>query len=176
MKDAGRISSLEDFEAYLDSQTWLDRLWTIVKWNVKNALNVKYHLKRIKWFWQRGKRGYSDSDVWDLFAYLLEVLVPALEDLNRIKHGPVVDDDEEVVSALKQWNEELQIMIDGFKAAQDITELDLEDGIEEYTKKHKGKILDRLKSDNPKDRSLAIESITFLKINEAVPQLIDINY
>ena len=47
--------------------------------------------------------------------------------------------------------------------------------LKKYTKKHKGKILDRLKSDNPKDRSLAIESITFLKINEAVPQLIDMH-
>lgn len=46
--------------------------------------------------------------------------------------------------------------------------------LNKYAKKNKGEILNRLKSDNPKDRKLAIESIPILKIKESVPQLIDI--
>jgi len=64
-----------------------------------------------------------------------------------------------------QQKEEEQI----YKMVEDLKDL------KQYTKKHKNEILDRLKSDNPKDRSLAIESITFLKIKEAVPQLMNMH-
>lgn len=128
--------TLEEFEVYLNSLTWLDKLWLRIKRNVKQTLDIKYHLRRIKWFWQRGRRGYSDSDVWGLFTYLLEILVPALEDLNKIKHGCPNIESEDIDTAFKRWGEELQVMIDGFKAAQEAGELGLEDSLDDYYKKY----------------------------------------
>ena len=43
----------------------------------------KYLPRKIKWFYQRGKRGYSDNDVWDLDYWFLNVIVPMLKQLNK---------------------------------------------------------------------------------------------
>jgi hypothetical protein len=115
----------------------LMRFYLTTKYKIKEMLDIRYQLRKIKWFIQRGRRGYSDSDVWNLFSYLLEVLVPALEDLQRIKHGcPTVNENEDVEDAFKRWTEELQVMIDGFKAAQDAEELYIETTLDDYSKKY----------------------------------------
>ena len=41
----------------------------------------------IKWFFQRGKRGYSDCDVWDFDNYLSNVIIKGLKDLHKQIHG-----------------------------------------------------------------------------------------
>jgi len=43
--------------------------------------NIKRTIRRIKWFVQRGKRGYADYDVWDLWTYLSKVISKSLRDL-----------------------------------------------------------------------------------------------
>ncbi len=43
--------------------------------------------RNIKWFFQRGKRGYSDSDVWGLQHYLSDVMINSLKDLKGQLHG-----------------------------------------------------------------------------------------
>jgi hypothetical protein len=40
--------------------------------------------KSIKYFIQRGKRGYSDEDVWDFDNYLCSIIPPAIRELKRI--------------------------------------------------------------------------------------------
>lgn len=41
----------------------------------------------IKWFIQRGIRGYSDRDVWEFKFYLSEVITKGLKDLKNQVHG-----------------------------------------------------------------------------------------
>lgn len=41
----------------------------------------------IKWFVQRGTRGYSDSDVWCVGEFVSKVLPPMLKQLKETKHG-----------------------------------------------------------------------------------------
>ena len=47
----------------------------------------KYLPKEIKWFCQRGKRGYSDMDVYGIDDWFLTVIVPMLRQLKETKHG-----------------------------------------------------------------------------------------
>lgn len=51
----------------------------------KNIPEDKY--REIKWFIQRGKRGYSDRDVWGFYDYLTKVIVGGLKDLKKQVHG-----------------------------------------------------------------------------------------
>jgi hypothetical protein len=75
----------------------------------KYAIDVYY---RIKWFIQRGYRGYADCDVWSIDSYLAGWLPLALWDLkkHRLGHPGGLTN--------KTWGDKLDRMIDAFKIAQ----------------------------------------------------------
>ncbi|MEK6883753.1 MAG: hypothetical protein AABY22_29260 [Nanoarchaeota archaeon] len=82
----------------------------------------------IKWFIQRGKRGYADSDVWSIDGYLCSWLPSALEKLKNTNHGcPVSDkckctrDGNENMKCL--FDDYLDKMILGFKSVNDLLNL-----------------------------------------------------
>lgn len=75
----------------------------------------KYLPIEIKWFWQRGTRGYSDRDVWGIDDWFLNIIVPMLEQLKEVKHGYPSDLTSE------QWDEILDRMIFCFKEANEET-------------------------------------------------------
>lgn len=61
-------------------------------------LNTYYWIRRqltkiadipseIKWFWQRGRRGYSDRDVWGFDHYLTQVIIGGTAQLAENAHG-----------------------------------------------------------------------------------------
>lgn len=50
-------------------------------------LFVKHVYREIKWFIQRGRRGYSDADIWSLDYWLLTILPPAIRSLADTYHG-----------------------------------------------------------------------------------------
>ena len=77
--------------------------------------SLKYLPQEIKWFWQRGKRGYSDRDVWEIDNWFLNIIIPMLEQLKKIKHGYPVNLTPE------QWDNILDRMIFCFKEANDST-------------------------------------------------------
>jgi len=43
--------------------------------------------REIKWFWQRGRRGYADCDIWDMSDYLTDVMIGMLENLREYNSG-----------------------------------------------------------------------------------------
>ncbi len=43
--------------------------------------NLRLKINEIKWFIQRGKRGYADCDWWSLDTYICQVMIDAMEDL-----------------------------------------------------------------------------------------------
>jgi len=51
---------------------------------VRNPLRK---LRPIKWFIQRGRRGWADCDVWWLHSHLERILAGALSELVNISHG-----------------------------------------------------------------------------------------
>lgn len=61
-------------------------------------------LRPVLWFWQRGRRGYSDRDLWSIYSYLYGVLSSALADMadNHMGHPGTLTD--------KEWTAQLREM------------------------------------------------------------------
>ncbi len=91
----------------------------------------------IKWFYQRGRRGWADCDTWSLDWYLDRWLPEALRYLKAHKQGlpramfeglPTKDNngfcptDEAFRIAQERWNSILDRMIAGFEAGQRMSE------------------------------------------------------
>ena len=79
---------------------------------------------RIKYFIQRGKRGYSDRDLWDLGYYISWLMGNALDDyiLNGYSYPVNMQD--------KEWQQTLRDMKAGFRAItamDDLFWIDFED-------------------------------------------------
>lgn len=64
--------------------------------------------KNIKWFIQRGIRGYADKDVWSMDYWFERTIIPMLKQLKEIKHGYPMDMEE------AEWDAELSKMIKCF--------------------------------------------------------------
>lgn len=71
---------------------------------------IKNLIREIKYFIQRGKRGYSDEDIWNLDSYLMEWLPKALRQLAEHHIGYPTGLSE------KKWISILNKMADGFDA------------------------------------------------------------
>jgi hypothetical protein len=91
--------------------------------------NPRQAYREIKWFIQRGRRGWADCDTWSLDDYLTSWLPAALRYLKEHKHGvpsAVVEaedcredgqvSDEGLERAESRWNAIMDKMIEGFEA------------------------------------------------------------
>lgn len=94
--------------------------------------------REVKWFIQRGSRGWADCDVWSIDWYLNRWMPDALRRLKATKHGipgnmfpegpEYVKDcgnpnDAAWVIAEARWDGIMNKMIAGFEAAQRINEM-----------------------------------------------------
>jgi len=82
-------------------------------------------LKEIKYFIQKGKRGFSDRDLWSFDDYLCEIIPPALRQLAKRSYGCPGDlwDKKRVNDECYKWKEILEEMAQGFEAAQQIIDV-----------------------------------------------------
>jgi hypothetical protein len=80
----------------------------------KIAEEAYYH---IKWFIQRGYRGYADCDVWSLDSYLAGWMPAALLKLQMNKLGHPCG------MTRRGWDTRLQIMREGFMAVTAIGDI-----------------------------------------------------
>jgi len=80
----------------------------------------------IKGFYQRGKRGYADSDIWDFDMYLCRIIPPALRILIDKSTGcpPDLYDEGAEGNECHRWEEALEMMAQGFEAARYIRDSD----------------------------------------------------
>jgi len=62
-------------------------------------------------FFQRGKRGWANSDTWDFDDYLTDVIIAGMTHLRKYVHGHPNN-----VNNLRTWKRILKTIIDGFKA------------------------------------------------------------
>jgi hypothetical protein len=74
--------------------------------------------RNIKNFYQRGMRGYSDEDTWNVDSYISHIAIPMLTRL-RDKHAGYPP---KLTS--KKWFKALDEMIEGFKAYEMLVSLD----------------------------------------------------
>lgn len=72
--------------------------------------------REIKYFCQRGKRGYSDRDTWGLDFYLAEVISNSIAHLQKYNHGYPVE-----VGSPEKWEEILATISKTFKTALEIS-------------------------------------------------------
>jgi len=103
----------------------------------------------VKWFYQRGSRGWSDRSVWSIDTWLVDNLIPMLERLKRDKHGTPstmfrkkdgVDKDgnstdEANILAEQRWDNVLNEIIYGLKCAKKIHNSDYDYNDKELTKR-----------------------------------------
>lgn len=66
-----------------------------------------------KWFVQRGRRGYSDRDVWGWCDHHSRIMVGVLISLRKTTHGYPIG------MSPARWDKKLRVMQDGFQAAID---------------------------------------------------------
>ena len=104
---------------------------------------------KVKWFYQRGSRGWSDRAVWSIDTWLVDNLIPMLERLKKDKHGiPAsmfrkkdgVDKDGNSTDeadwlADQRWNNVLSEIINGLKCAKKIQDLDYDYEDKELSKR-----------------------------------------
>jgi hypothetical protein len=68
-------------------------------------------IKQIRYFIQRGKRGYSDCDLWGFDCYLSSVISKGLRQLSNQKESYPV-----FLKSVKQWGKILNKIADGIEA------------------------------------------------------------
>lgn len=62
---------------------WWQRVWDEVTWRLSSVRRV---YRQVRWFWQRGRRGYSDLDAVSLDAYLCSWLPDAIRQIGQYSH------------------------------------------------------------------------------------------
>ena len=86
---------------------------------IRFVKDIPWKLKQIKFFFQRGFRGYSDSDVWDMNSYLVSILIPMLKQLRDDTYGyPAAQG----IDLPEDWDKVLGKMILGFGAVRRLIE------------------------------------------------------
>lgn len=80
-------------------------------WYFYNPHTYLFHLwEEAKWFIQRGRRGYSDRDVWGWCDYMARINNTALRRLAEDKKGHPMG------MTAEGWHKRILTMIDGFQA------------------------------------------------------------
>lgn len=78
--------------------------------------------KRFKYFWQRGRRGYSDYDVLDLHDYLSCVIIDSLFTFmanNKSVPNEIWTKGKSEEQAIEEWDSIIYDIIQGFAVAED---------------------------------------------------------
>ncbi len=84
---------------------YLERINDWIKWH--------FRFSHLKWFIQRGRRGWADCDVWSFDTYLASVIAGGVKHLKEIEHGHPADITRE------RWHEILNDIIFAFEALKD---------------------------------------------------------
>ncbi len=75
--------------------------------------------KRIKWFFQRGRRGWADCDWWSMNSYISDMMPDLIRKLKDGYGCPSEFYDKEVKNnECHKWHEILEEMAQGFEAAK----------------------------------------------------------
>jgi len=99
-----------------------------------------YQLKKLKNFYQRGKRGWAEEDVWSFDTYLAKIIRDSIRHLakNNIGCPSEFYDADKVNNECQRWEELLEEIASGFDAYLDDCAFDLRKRLE------KGKIVTEL--------------------------------
>ena len=130
-----------------ENEKWYNKYFVIPFHTFINT--IKNFPSEVKWFYQRGSRGWSDRSAWSIDTWLVDNLIPMLERLKRDKHGtPIsmyrkkdgVDKDGRATDeadrlAEQRWDNVLNEIIYGLKCAKKIQDLDYDYKDKELSKR-----------------------------------------
>ena len=138
-------------DAIKDAEIWQERWYNkYIVLPIGTAYRWLWELPYcIKYFVQRGRRGWSDQDAWSIDTWLVDNLIPMLERLKNNKYGTPssmfrkkdgVDKDGNSTDeahrlAEQRWDNVLREIIYGLKCAKKIQDLDYDYKDKELTKK-----------------------------------------
>jgi hypothetical protein len=121
--------------------------------------------RMIRWFWQRGRRGYSDRDVWEFHYHISDVVYHGLLQLKKYKHGypatPEPDTDKWDYNE-KRWDDILDKMVAGWELAFKVSngEIEYASAMSELDKAH---MEEAMQKDYPEWRFLTYEEEITMK-------------
>lgn len=118
---------------------WWKRIYY---WFYRKTSGMRFFFTRtVPCFFYRGKNGYSYMDAWSVDYYLCDVIIGLVKLLKTNLHGaPSNLFDNEAENPTWKWEEILDKIIEGFKAAHALLEMDYMDGChsrEEWEPKQK---------------------------------------
>ena len=94
----------------------------------KSAIKLRLPsvFKEIKWFIQRGKRGFSDQDCWDVNSYLCDIIPPMVRNIKKNHSGcpDILYDKKKKNNECWKWEEILEEIAQGFEAARSIENME----------------------------------------------------
>lgn len=96
-------------------------------------INPETYWRAIKYFCQRGYRGYADCDTWNLNSYMTTVLLGSIKHLQEYVHGypqscsdypmdHIYTEDDPDDTGFEKWQSILSEMIEGLEAAIELEE------------------------------------------------------
>ena len=86
--------------------------------------NISEARLAVKWAYQRVVRGYDDPFVWSMYSEHSKMMIAALTKLRNSHVGsPMPDVDDDTIDIHALWESQLDTIIDGFKAMQEMEEL-----------------------------------------------------
>ena len=143
------IELTEDVFARWDKENakWYNKYFAIPFQRFIQA--IKDFPSEVKWFYQRGSRGWSDRSAWSIDSWLVDNLIPMLERLKNNKHGTPMSmfrkkdgvdkdgnsTDEAHRLAEQRWDNVLNEIIYGLKCAKKIEDSDYDYEDKELTKR-----------------------------------------
>lgn len=118
VESPGKANRIEDF--LYNMSEYIDMGWLYLKIHRVWLGHDRWPgpLMSLKIFWQRGRHGYADSDLWSVDRYLAKILVGALCDFKKKTDNCPSEVTEE------EWDSKLDTMIAGFKAVGALNDMD----------------------------------------------------
>lgn len=90
----------------------------------KDYLSPSTYWRTLKYFCQRGYRGYADCDSWDANSYMESVVLGVVISLKKSKRGCpaslVLSENEPFEVSFARWQSILQEIIDGLEASYEL--------------------------------------------------------
>ena len=118
-----------------ENEKWYNKYFVIPFHTFINT--IKNFPSEVKWFYQRGSRGWSDRSAWSIDTWLVNNLIPMLERLKKDKHGIPASmyrkkdlfeieysTDEADVLAEGRWDDVLDEILYGLTCAKKIQDSD----------------------------------------------------
>lgn len=87
--------------------------WIYYLFSGSFIFDIELCFKKIRWFFQRAKRGWAECDMWGMYCYLGKVISGMLKELKENEVGYPAGMTEE------EWDQKMRDMIRGFELVAD---------------------------------------------------------